>query len=219
MATNMATQESKVEITGFLARHYDELINFFSLGSYPIFIRRAIQRMNIQPADHILDLGCGTGRNACLMAKYLAPEGMILGLDIGEEMIQQFQQKCRPFHNVHIQKMRIDEPLPFQRFFDKVLISFVFHGFPDDKKAIIIDNARRALNPGGSLFILDYNEFDLGQKNILFRWGFKKFECRLAQDYLKIDWKKWLSDRGFHGFEEYLFYGRIIRLLRAEVKN
>lgn len=215
----MSSKESKVEITGFLARHYDILVDIFSLGSYPIFIRRVIQKMNIQPGDHILDLGCGTGRNSCLMAKYLAPEGMILGLDIGAEMIQQFQKKCRRFSNVHVQNKRIDEPLQWQQSFDKVFISFVFHGFPDDKKAIIIDNAKRALRPGGSLFILDHNEYDIDQKNFLFRWMFKKFECRLALDYLKVDWKKQLSAWGFHQFEEHLFYRKLIRLLKANLKD
>ncbi|MCI0513714.1 class I SAM-dependent methyltransferase [candidate division KSB1 bacterium] len=207
--------ESKVEITGFVARNYDTLLNILSLGSYAIFIRRGIKKMQIQPADQILDLGCGTGRNSCLMLSELSPQGQIVGLDIGAEMIQQFKEKCQRYPNVQIQNLRIDEPLPFHKSFDKALLAFVFHGFPDEKKRIIIDNVKAALKPGGSLFILDYNEFDLERKSALFQKIFKKFECPLALGYLKIDWKKQLTAWGFHEFEEHFFYGKLVRLLKA----
>lgn len=210
--------ESKVEITGFEARHYDTLLNVASLGSYAKFIRKAIAGMNIQPADRILDLGCGTGRNSCLMAEYISDEGEIVGLDIGDEMIQQFNDKCKDFPNVIVQKLRIDEPLPFENEIDKALLSFVFHGFTDDKKDIIVDNVKKALKPGGQLFILDWNEFDLNEKSFLFRKGFEKFECRLAQDFLKVDWKEKLGQQGFGNFEEQLFFRKLVRLLKAELK-
>jgi demethylmenaquinone methyltransferase/2-methoxy-6-polyprenyl-1,4-benzoquinol methylase len=209
--------QSKVEVSGFEARHYDSLLNMFSLGSYAVFIRRAIAKMNIQPDDRILDLGCGTGRNSCLMAKYLSAEGSIMGLDIGEEMISQFEKKCRHNPHVEVNNLRIDEPLPFKDEFNKAFLSFVFHGFPDDKKEIIIKNIIKVLKPGGQLFILDYNEFDLEKKPRIFRKAFAKIECPLALDYVKVDWKERLSQWGFDRFEEYFFYLRIARLLKTEL--
>ena len=172
--------------------------------------------MNIQPADHILDLGCGTGRNSRLMAKHLSSDGGIVGLDIGKEMIEQFEKKFQDSPNVEVQNLRINEPLPFNNKFDKALLSFVFHGFPDDKKKLIIENVKKALKPGGQLFILDYEEFDIDKKPLIFRWAFKKFECPLALNYLKVDWKQRLSEWGFGEFEEYYFIKRIIRVLKTK---
>ena len=211
--------DSKVEVTGFEARHYDLLMNIITFGTYPSFIRNAISKTNIQPTDQIIDLGCGTGRNSCLMAKHLSSEGKIIGLDIGSEMIEQFQQKCRAYPYVEIQNLRIDEPLPFKNEFDKAIISFVFHGFPDKKKTGIIENVKKALKPGGHLFILDYNEFDIEKKPFIFSQAFKKLECPLALDYIKVDWKSKLKNWGFDSFEEHLFLWKIIRLLKAELKN
>ncbi len=207
--------ESKVELTGFVARQYDTLLNLVSLGKYSAFIRNAIQKMNIQPEDKIADFGCGTGRNACLMAEYINSSGKIVGLDIGDEMVEQFEQNCEQFPNVNVKKQRIDEPINFEEKFDKVLLSFVFHGFPDDKKEIIIENVKNALKVGGSLFLLDWEEFDLSKKSFLFQWAFKKFECRLAQDYLKVNWKERLAVWGFGNFGEHLFFKNNVRLLRA----
>ena len=45
---------SKVEVTGFEARHYDLLMNVLTLGTYPLFIRRVVRDLHIQPQDHIL---------------------------------------------------------------------------------------------------------------------------------------------------------------------
>ena len=35
--------------------------------------------------------------------------------------------------------------------------------------------------------------------------------------YLKVDWKKQLTDWGFENFDEHYFYRKIMRLLKAEV--
>jgi demethylmenaquinone methyltransferase/2-methoxy-6-polyprenyl-1,4-benzoquinol methylase len=53
-----------------------------------------VKEMNIQPQDKIMDLGCGSGRNICLMTKYLSDQGKVLGLDIGSEMLEQAQARC-----------------------------------------------------------------------------------------------------------------------------
>ena len=139
---------SKVEVTGFEARHYDLLMNVLTLGTYPLFIRRVVRDLHIQPQDHILILGSGTGRNACLMARYLSPRGRILGLDIGEEMLAQAQRRCQKLPNVSFEKRRIEQPLPYDKEFDKVFISFVLHGFPQEERLRIVGNAWRALRAG-----------------------------------------------------------------------
>jgi ubiquinone/menaquinone biosynthesis C-methylase UbiE len=61
-------------------------MNVGSLGIYKSFIKKVIRDMEIQSDDQILDLGCGTGRNANLMRKYLSINGHITGFDISEHM-------------------------------------------------------------------------------------------------------------------------------------
>ena len=87
--------ESGVELTPFTARNYDKVMNIGSVGMYRSFIKRVINDMEIQPGDQILDLGCGTGRNAGLMLSYLGEDGRITGLDISEDMEKQFRKGLR----------------------------------------------------------------------------------------------------------------------------
>jgi ubiquinone/menaquinone biosynthesis C-methylase UbiE len=207
--------ESKVEITGFFASHYDKIMDIITFGRYSHIMRRTIQLMGIKPDDRILDLGAGTGENACLMRKYISSRGEILGLDISEEMISQFTKRCANFPNIRIINARIDQNLVFKNSFDKVFISFVLHGFPQKARNMIIRNAYKALKEGGEFFILDYNEFSLSKIPFYQRIYFKMIECPYAFDFIERDWKKILWLEGFNNFWQYLVFGNYLRLLKG----
>jgi ubiquinone/menaquinone biosynthesis C-methylase UbiE len=206
--------DSKVEVKGFEARHYDLLMNTITGGTYPLFIRRAVREMRIQPGDEILVLGSGTGRNLCLMNKYLAGQDRIVGLDIGPEMLEQSQRRCQHLPHVTIENRRIEEPLPYQEEFEKVFISFVLHGIIPEERLNVIANAYRALRPGGEFIILDYNEFDLKRSPWPVRLAFK-VECPLASEFIGRDLQVILQEQGFTEFRVHPHYFGYVRLLGA----
>jgi len=55
--------------------------------------------MDIQPADRILDLGCGTGWASRRMAR-IATAGEVVGLDVADEMLRRAEQASSAFRNV-----------------------------------------------------------------------------------------------------------------------
>ncbi len=207
--------ESKVEIQGFTAKHYDTIMNIVSFGFYAKFIGNALSKFEIKDEDYILDLGCGTGRNACLMRNYLSEKGFILGLDVSEGMGKQFIEKVRNFKNVVFRKQRIDLPFSLEDKFDKVFISFVLHGFPHEVRETIINNAYENLKTGGTFWILDFNEFALMDMPFYYRIPFVTIECPYAFDFIERDWKKILKKSGFNNFIERLYLKSYVRLLAA----
>ncbi|RLB77855.1 MAG: hypothetical protein DRH24_15460 [Deltaproteobacteria bacterium] len=211
--------ESKVEVTGFTARYYDIGLDIATLGRYLPFMKQAIQTAKIEPKDKILDLGAGTGRNARLLADYLDGEGELIGVDVSDDMIAQFEKRCADLHNVKIVNRRIDQTLPYKNEFTKVFISFVLHGFPQSARMLIIKNAFKALKDGGKLLILDYNEFLPAELPFYLKVPFKMLECPYAFDFIEKDWKKILAETGFNDFEEHFFFRRFIRLLSAVKLN
>jgi len=208
--------ESKVEISGFAARHYDSLLNIATFGRYSPFIKKSIELMKIKPEDRILDLGAGTGRNACLMIEYLSEKGKLIGIDISREMISRFKKRCANHPNAKIVHARVDQFLPFKEKFDKVFISFVLHGFPQNVREVIIKNAFEVLRDNGDFFILDYNEFPYNKSPFWFKVPFRHMECAYAFDFIQRDWKQILENYNFGEFEEFFFFKNYVRLLEAK---
>ncbi len=207
--------DSGVELSRFTSKHYDRLINLASFGLYNGFIRRAIHEMNVQPDDIILDLGCGTGRNAVLMASYLSEKGRITGLDVSEIMELQFNRNFSGDKRVRFIRQRADIPFDLQQQFDKILISFVIHGFPHEVRKTVINNVYNHLKPGGSFYMLDFSEFNMAKMPVHHRFVFKTIECKYAFDFIEKDWKHILSEYGFADFTETFFLKKYVRLLKA----
>jgi ubiquinone/menaquinone biosynthesis C-methylase UbiE len=210
------SQRSHVEVGEQAARHYDLTMDLLLVGRYQAFIEQAIERMDIHQGDAILGLGSGTGRNICVMLKFLGPTGRVVGVDINQEMLRQARQRCQAYPQVSFLTRRIEEPLPFHEEFDKAFISFTLHGFEDEDKERVIANVRQALKSGGIFWILDYNEFDLDRPLFPFRWAFRRFECELASEFLSLDLKAMLAGHGFDNFVPHPFLRGYVRLLGAE---
>ena len=206
--------DSEVELTPNMARHYDEILNIASLGIYNTFIHKAIKAINIKPADRILDLGAGTGKNALIMNQYLN-NGEIVGLEISDQMISQFNNKFKSEPDIKVLNQRIDQPLQFEGEFDIVFMSFVLHGFPHEIRKTIINNAYKALKTNGRFIILDFNEIELEEEPFYFRIPFKLIECKYAFDFVDRNWKNILKSWGFNNFKENLFLKDYVRLLTA----
>jgi demethylmenaquinone methyltransferase/2-methoxy-6-polyprenyl-1,4-benzoquinol methylase len=216
LKTDKLYPDSRVELKPFSARNYDKVMNIATLGFYCSFIHRAIREMNIKDGDKIIDLGCGTGRNACIMAKYLSDEGKITGMDVSSIMERQFNKKCAQHQNIAFIRQRIDLPFSISEQFDKIFISFVIHGFPHEVRQTVLKNVSNHLKPGGAFFMLDFAEFDMNAMPLLHRLIFKNIECKYAFDFIERDWKQILASYHFSGFEEFFFFKDYVRLLKAK---
>ena len=214
--TNKIYPDSGVELSPFSAKNYDKVMNIASLGLYCGFINRVIKIMDIQREDKILDLGCGSGRNACIMAKYLSDSGEITGIDVSSIMERQFNEKCAKHQNIKFIRKRIDLPFSLSEQYDKIFISFVIHGFPHKVRQTVLKNIFTSLKPGGTFFMLDFAEFNMNEMPPLYRFIFKNIECKYAFDFIERDWKQILKGYQFPEFEEFFFFKNYVRLLKAQ---
>ena len=107
--------------------------------------------MDLQPADRVLDLGCGTGWASRRMARVVT-SGEVVGIDVADEMLRRAEQASGGLKNVRYvwgSAERIPAP---DNHFTKVLSVESFYYYADQGKAL--DELRRVLAPGGRLFIL-----------------------------------------------------------------
>ncbi len=211
--------DSKIELTTTIAKHYDSIMNLVTLGKYHDFIRRAIGLIELKPGCRVLDMGCGTGRNAALLKERMDDDSRLTGIDISPQMERQFRDRFSNDERFDFFSQRIDVPLELGTKYDVVLISFVIHGFPQEIRKKILQNAVDHLAVGGRLYILDYNEFDMERMPAHHRFVFKTVECKYAFDFLNYDWKSILKDYGLGEFTEKLFYNQYVRLLSARKQD
>ncbi len=207
--------DSGVELKPFTAKYYDKLMNAISFGLYRNFIEKAVDDMGIEPGDKILDLGCGTGRNAALMAKHLSENGRITGMDVSEIMEKQFIKKFEADQRLTFIRQRADIPFDLEDQFDKILISFVIHGFPHEVRKKVIENVVKHLKPGGTFLLLDFAEFEMNKMPFHHRIIFKTIECKYAFDFIERNWKEILGQYGFGNFREKHYIRQYVRLLKA----
>jgi ubiquinone/menaquinone biosynthesis C-methylase UbiE len=107
--------------------------------------------MDIQPADRILDLGCGTGWAARRMAR-MATSGEIVGLDVADVMLKRGEETSREFKNIRYVWGSAEKIPAEDGYFSKVLSVESFYYYADQAKAL--DELRRVMAPKATLFIL-----------------------------------------------------------------
>lgn len=52
-----------------------------------LVLRSAVQALELPPGSHGLDVGCGIGLQALLLADAVGPEGHVTGIDISPELL------------------------------------------------------------------------------------------------------------------------------------
>lgn len=114
-----------------------------------------LAHITLRPGDIVVDLGCGAGLDAILASYWVAPEGMVVGVDFAPEMLALARR--------HVDMMRINnvkfiladiENLPLQDSFADIVISnSVIYMIPDKKR--VLSEAYRILKPGGAFVAAD----------------------------------------------------------------
>ena len=139
------------------AAGYDALIQVATLGQPRRFRRRIADVIPVQPGDAVLDVGCGTGDLAFVLAERVGASGSVSGIDASPEMIARAQRKAQRRHSSADFQVALAQALPFadQRF-DHVVSSMAFHHLPGDLKRQALLSIARVIKPGGRVTIVDF---------------------------------------------------------------
>jgi len=110
-----------------------------------------ISLLDIAPADHVLEIGCGAGRAIEPLAAR-ALEGRVTGLDLSRTMVRAAGRRNAPLikaGRVAIQQGDVSRLPCADRQFDKILSIHTLYFWPDPARAVA--ELARVLKPGGLL--------------------------------------------------------------------
>lgn len=140
---------------------YDLMGWFHDLVSFRDAVRQLRQRTadlaRVQPGEHVLDVGCGTGTLAIAVARRVGHTGRVVGIDPGTQQIARARAKAARRKEPIEFQTGVIEQLPFpEQAFDAVLSSLMMHHLPTPLKRQGLEEIARVLKPGGRLVIADF---------------------------------------------------------------
>ncbi len=118
--------------------------------------RRLLAAADVRPASRVLDVGCGPGYFARMLAGAVGPQGAVVGIDAAPEMTAYASRKARGLANCRFQPGTAESLAFPDAAFDVVVSSLVMHHLPEQGRLRAVREMRRVLRPGGTLLLADF---------------------------------------------------------------
>jgi ubiquinone/menaquinone biosynthesis C-methylase UbiE len=142
-----------------VAQRYDRLSGLIPLFDWlffqpPGFRAKAVSRLDLRPGEHVLEIGCGTGRNLPFLSKAVGPHGRVYGVDLSPGMLARARTLCdrNQWRNVELiesDAANYRAPAPL----DGVMFGLSYNTMPHH--LLVLREAWAQLRPGGRLVIMD----------------------------------------------------------------
>ncbi len=137
-------------------RTYDRGIQLLTLNKLQP-LKEQIASQMVDPGDRVLEIGCGTGTLAVLMARRGAK---VTGIDAAPLMLAEAQRKVVVEGlEDHVNLTQMDASVLTDHFvrgsFDVIVSTLVFSELSEPERRHVLDECRELLAPGGRLIIAD----------------------------------------------------------------
>ncbi|KAK9857629.1 hypothetical protein WJX84_004667 [Apatococcus fuscideae] len=163
--TSQATQDAAARETMFnrIAPVYDQMNDVLSLGQHRVWKRMAVKWSRARAGQRALDVCCGSGDIAFLLAQAVGPSGEVVGLDFAQDMLDDasgredervpsVMERSAPMEWVAGDALR----LPFDdASFGAATMGYGLRNVTDIPLAL--SELHRVLQPGASVAVLDFN--------------------------------------------------------------
>ena len=159
----MNTSQNNITEKERIGNIYRRIARFFDLAAKMFDIifgiwryrKQAINALNLQPGNTVVDLGCGTGLNFSLLEEAIGSEGKIIGVDLTDTMLAQAQKRVEENGWSNVELVQCDAAsYQFPTGIDGIISTWVMNYIPEFDQ--VIQNGCQALSPGKPWVILDW---------------------------------------------------------------
>ena len=206
-------------------KDYDRGIRILTLGRIE-WIKEIIINRYVDPGMRVLEIGCGTGTLATMMA---AQGAIVTGIDASPAMLHEAEKKTAA-HNLtgQLTLQYMEAGLIGERFteasFDRIVSTLVFSELPPDEQSSVLEACKKLLAPGGRLLIADevVPERTLGRllfylarlPLVLLTWLLTRTSTAALRDFEII-----LRQTGFQAHSTASYLGGSLVLYEAQVPS
>jgi phosphatidylethanolamine/phosphatidyl-N-methylethanolamine N-methyltransferase len=139
----------------FVEAVYDKLAKVYDLTFGPTLHPgrlQAIQRMNIQPGERVLEVGVGTGINLSLYPR----QATVTGIDFSSSMLEKARERAarKGLRSMRLLQMDAADLKFADDSFDIVYAPYLISVVPDPVK--VAQEMRRVCRPGGRIIFLNH---------------------------------------------------------------
>ncbi len=167
-----------------IAPVYDQLNDWLSLGQHRIWKRMAVKWSNPQQGDTCLDLCCGSGDLAQLLARQVGASGKVFGVDFSPAQLAQARHRCQnQYPPLAINWVEADAlNLPFDdNYFDAATMGYGLRNVTDIP--CCLKELHRVLKPGAIAAILDFHRPTNPAMGAFQQWYLENVVVPLAQKF------------------------------------
>jgi demethylmenaquinone methyltransferase/2-methoxy-6-polyprenyl-1,4-benzoquinol methylase len=161
-----------------IAPRYDLLNDLLSLGLHRVWKRQAVAWLQPRAGQRLVDLCCGTGDLALVLAPKVRPGGEVVGIDAAGAPLQVAAGRSarQRWLNVHWQQGdALATGLPAASF-DGAVMAYGLRNLADPGQGL--RELRRLLKPGGRAAVLDFNRPNPDRQGAELTAGFQRFYLR-----------------------------------------
>lgn len=197
-----------------IAPNYDSFLDLLTFGAYAKFLKKAIRILAPMSGERVLDLCSGSGRVAAWISEMVGEEGVVVGMDKAEGMIDAAKNQYGQSKNLVFVKQDVTRAWSYRNPFDGIFLSFSLHELPEQSYGRVLEQSYQALSDKGRIVIADFNPQVTGRKGTLLQIFFKTFE-RANLGFLEFRLREALREVGFQKIRSAPALGGILQITLA----
>lgn len=176
------TAEQIQSLFNRIAPVYDQLNDWLSLGQHRVWKQMTVAWSSPQPGDVGLDVCCGSGDLARLLARQVGTTGQVFGVDFAPTQLEVARQRAAAsFQPLNVTWVEGDAlHLPFDRnYFDALTMGYGLRNVVDILGSL--KELHRVLKPGAKAAVLDFHRPANPQMRSFQQWYLQTLVVPIAQ--------------------------------------
>jgi phosphoethanolamine N-methyltransferase len=211
---NNQQQLDSTQYTAASILDYEQVFgkDFVSPGGYDMAVE-LIGTMQLQENAHVLDIGCGVGGSAFVMAREFGAR--VDGIDLSQNMLAQATSRLNKNGLAEFVSLELGDCLDIERpgIYDAIYSRDVFLHIQD--KSRLFSVLFESLRPGGSLLFTDYCCAEQPWQDDFTKYvAHRGYHLRTLAQYASL-----LSDAGFIQVETRDMSDRFVALLQRDLET